>query len=778
MQSSNLERPADGRTLCVCLVIMLLACCFPVATRGEEARLFGQRITEQLVETETEYGITLSGLTAFKRIQKAARLRPVYQAMVNAEKERIALRRQISADPASSRRIEMATYRDRDGEGDGVVTLLRPKKIVVNKPTTSTANDEGAESFEPLVVTRPPSRLLSKVKQDERPTQDSVTKAAKLRDVIVEPIGNEPETKNQVTMTPKPDSKSASKSTKRAASLAPGLTPTTTEAVDEQEPQSIEAVVESAPHVTSKAIKREPAAKKKVKATLVSDRLADHIRSLGPTTSVDQATKPRVAEAAETQELSLSAAETVGASRVEEQDFVEKLPVQAAPVATLAVATPPSLSIGSPIAPQATNRGTTTRPHAIVSPTRPTVPVDLAAETPTPNSRQSSVPAIPGLAATELNEPAQIASPSQSPTIPLAINPRVAIPGSTAPRMAPDARVAQWPFNLGNSVAQPTATQVANNEVTLNVDDVDVRTVFELLHKGYGLNIIVAPGVTGTVTANVAGLSPEQALRSVVKMCNLATQTDGDVTLVYPADSLPRDARQLRVFPLDFARAEVIEATIQGILSPVGSAYTSSVDELDNRKARESVVVIDIPEVLEQVDYYIAQIDQPPRQVLIEARVLEIELRDNYEHGINFEQLFGGDLRVGAIQLGDNLATSTNPVFFADINGSELDAVLTMLETTTDAKTLATPQVMVINGQHAKIQVGQQLGFAVATVTQTSTVSGRSLPGHRCRTRGYPDDRPRRSNFDASQTQGQHRRDQSGDTLLPEETTREVDTPP
>ena len=48
--------------------------------------------------------------------------------------------------------------------------------------------------------------------------------------------------------------------------------------------------------------------------------------------------------------------------------------------------------------------------------------------------------------------------------------------------------------------------------------------------------------------------------------------------------------------------------------------------------------------------------------------------------------------------------------------------MIELLETTTDSKTLASPRVHVLNGQKARIQVGQQLGFTVATVTQTSTV--------------------------------------------------------
>jgi type II secretory pathway component GspD/PulD (secretin) len=45
-----------------------------------------------------------------------------------------------------------------------------------------------------------------------------------------------------------------------------------------------------------------------------------------------------------------------------------------------------------------------------------------------------------------------------------------------------------------------------------------------------------------------------------------------------------------------------------------------------------------------------------------------------------------------------------------------------LLETTTDSKTLASPRLQVINGQNARIQVGEQLGYTVATVTQTSTI--------------------------------------------------------
>ncbi len=279
----------------------------------------------------------------------------------------------------------------------------------------------------------------------------------------------------------------------------------------------------------------------------------------------------------------------------------------------------------------------------------------------------------------------------------------------------PQRVASSWPFNLVN-------VQSNGSGVQLNVNNADVRSVFEMLARGYQMNILVAPDVQGTITANIDGLSPEQTLRGVVKMAGLSMQRDGDLIYIYPSDRLPLDARQLRVFALDFARASTLEPTIQGLLSPVGNAYASTINDQDTLQTQESIVVVDIPEVIAQVENYIYQADIAPRQVLIEARVLEVELSDDMVHGVDFSYLFSGDVELGIRGLAEPVVTTANPRGFVRVSGADLAGVLEFLETTTDSKTLASPRVQVVNGQNAKIQVGQQLGFTVATVTQTATI--------------------------------------------------------
>ncbi|MDM4018721.1 type II secretion system protein GspD [Roseiconus lacunae] len=351
------------------------------------------------------------------------------------------------------------------------------------------------------------------------------------------------------------------------------------------------------------------------------------------------------------------------------------------------------------------SRSTVSAEHA-----PPVAPVEIESVPPgkTPSPRLDSDARVAAGAVKDIAESVPAILPPAASTVPEPMQPEYSQPAS--PRST-EAEISLVPVNASDTPS----------DVTLNVNEVDVRVVLEMLAKGYGLNLLIAPGVDGTVTANVSGLSPEKTLQGLVRMCGLAMQRDGDLILIYPKENLPLDARQVRVFRLDFARSGTVDPTVQTLLSPVGTAYASKVDETDNRQGCEAMVVIDVPEVIDQVERYLIEADQAPRQVLIEARVLEIELTDGMRHGVNLRH-FNGGAHHGTFRTSDNGAMSANPFFFTDVNGQDLSTWLALMQQTADAKTLATPQVMAVNGQTAKIQVGQQLGYSVATVTETSTI--------------------------------------------------------
>ncbi|MFN0195860.1 MAG: type II secretion system protein GspD [Planctomycetaceae bacterium] len=114
--------------------------------------------------------------------------------------------------------------------------------------------------------------------------------------------------------------------------------------------------------------------------------------------------------------------------------------------------------------------------------------------------------------------------------------------------------------------------------------------------------------------------------------------------------------------------------------------------------------------------------DQPPRQVLVEARVLQVTLKDDNRHGVNFESILRVANSTVSLKTKGFANPAASPAFFLGVGGTDLDLLIEALQTTTDAKTLASSRILAINGQEAKIQIGAQLGYLVTTTTQTSTM--------------------------------------------------------
>ncbi len=264
------------------------------------------------------------------------------------------------------------------------------------------------------------------------------------------------------------------------------------------------------------------------------------------------------------------------------------------------------------------------------------------------------------------------------------------------------------------------------DRISLFVRGAPLKSVLSMLAESVGLNIVCADNITTNVSVSLYQVTWQEALDAVVSVAGYTWTTHEGiihVTSIQNAQNLAPEiqGRQVELFELDFASASDVNSVITGMLSPAGHTQTMLRSSSDNTKTREMVVVEDLPAYLERIRNYVLQMDQPPRQVLIEAHVLQIDLKDDFRHGVDFEHLFN----IGAVPVKLSMAGMADPdassAFFAELSGPRLSGLLEMLKTTTDAKTLASPKVMVINGQQARIQIGKQLGFrGTTTITETA----------------------------------------------------------
>lgn len=301
-------------------------------------------------------------------------------------------------------------------------------------------------------------------------------------------------------------------------------------------------------------------------------------------------------------------------------------------------------------------------------------------------------------------------------------------PADSVPPPAPPAGLepVQIPWQ-GEAPADSINLTTRQGKISLVARDAPVQSVLNLLAEQQGLNLIADNEVAGNISVTLSNVPFEDALNSIVEITGCTwTQQRGIVTVTrVTADSkvLPNvQGRVLQVFPLNFVSATEVESTVKGLLSPIGQVFVSQSSSADKRRTQELVVVEDIPASLSRIEQYILQIDQPPRQVMIEAQILEVSLKDDTHSGVNWRYLntiAGSNLVLATQGFANPLAV---PGTLMSLDGDRLRVLVEALKTTNDTKTLASPNVIVANGQEARIQIGAKLGYFVTTTTQTSTL--------------------------------------------------------
>ena len=183
--------------------------------------------------------------------------------------------------------------------------------------------------------------------------------------------------------------------------------------------------------------------------------------------------------------------------------------------------------------------------------------------------------------------------------------------------------------------------------IDLKVTNADVTDVLRTFAQISGLNVIVQPGVTGTVTAELENVPWDQALEQVLKINNLDYELDGNVMRIAPTDTLRQEAQERQQLAaakalsiplrtvyqrLSYANAQQVARCCKtgqsGLLTQRGSVV---VDRRTN-----ALIIKELPTNMDAVLSVIDLLDAPEPQVMIEARIVETTKRFSRDLGVNW----------------------------------------------------------------------------------------------------------------------------------------------
>lgn len=172
---------------------------------------------------------------------------------------------------------------------------------------------------------------------------------------------------------------------------------------------------------------------------------------------------------------------------------------------------------------------------------------------------------------------------------------------------------------------------------------------------------------------------------------------------------------QTRFFSLNYAQADKLQPKIQEIL-------TKNVGYLKIDERTNKIAVTDYAAKLDEAANLIKAFDAKPRQVLIDAQIIQLSPSDNFQMGVDWEYWIKKyfdiklSLPVGTTQrliFGTPNNTPTSP---GDYKG-----IIDLLRTIGDTKVLASPRIIVLNNQEAKIHVGVRDAYITSTTSQAGT---------------------------------------------------------
>ncbi|MFZ0429285.1 MAG: type IV pilus secretin PilQ [Acidobacteriota bacterium] len=269
--------------------------------------------------------------------------------------------------------------------------------------------------------------------------------------------------------------------------------------------------------------------------------------------------------------------------------------------------------------------------------------------------------------------------------------------------------------------------------VTLKLVDVSLVDFFRAISELSGLNILIDPDVTGTITINVEQVPWDQLFDAVLRSHGLARSVEGNLVRISTKNTLREEdeadqalkraafmAKDVETVTkeLDYANGEELLPSLEKQLSERG--------QINVDKRTNTLIITDVPASVTKIDSLITALDVPEKQVEIEARIIEATTRFARELGMELGFLIGSDFdrNQGAGLIAAPVADPVGAARFSTgkaLDMFRLDAIISAAEATGDARILSKPRVSAQNNAEAIITQGSKIPIPVQ-INFTTTV--------------------------------------------------------
>lgn len=355
--------------------------------------------------------------------------------------------------------------------------------------------------------------------------------------------------------------------------------------------------------------------------------------------------------------------------------------------------------------------------------------------------------------------------------------------------------MAQRPKPIVISELEGDVFQRMQRDITLDVRDMNIVDVIKFLAEKGEFNVVVSPMVKGRVTVLLNSVSIRDALDIVIISNNLAYKVQGNIVQVMSEPQYEvmygkrfSDKTAVSIIRLNYSKPSYVLAALDNIKSNVGkiiidedtgsvvmidtpeaiSLMTAAINEMekpletfvytlqyanaeivaDQLRARidaksvgsitpdertNKLAVRVFPGRLKDVKALLKELDVATKEVMVDARILQIVMKPEYDVGIDWQLDFRDSssdelkkvsfsnfyLDEDGLASSDNLKHTFGQIAVGSFTADQFEVKIRSLQKVSDTKILSNPQLLVVNNEEAKIHIGDTVPYIISTTSGT-----------------------------------------------------------
>lgn len=262
--------------------------------------------------------------------------------------------------------------------------------------------------------------------------------------------------------------------------------------------------------------------------------------------------------------------------------------------------------------------------------------------------------------------------------------------------------------------------------ITLDADSITVNSVLQILASRSGLNIVTSPEIQKRkISIHLKETPFDEALNLVVRAAGLGYERVGNSILVADAQRLAAPTGlTTRVFDLRYANAQEVRSMLEVVTQEVSANASGT-----------RLVVRGTPSTIEQAASIVESLDRKPQQILLNARLIEVDTSALLEAGIDWEKITKwttvvteGAARPSASPVGQ-VPPDIGYVKFDEASDfyrqlAAFEVTLDLLMTTGKARLLSNAKVITQDGKPAEIFAGETVPVVITSLQSPGSAGG------------------------------------------------------